>query len=91
MQMAMAIDPALTADLRVITRIGPYSMSSFVVSSSCSSTLAQAIQYTLVNMHLTEVGATLLSKWQVKNFSPVEDSTYDDIRRMVAQNKHITL
>lgn len=91
MEMAGAVEPAIFDEVRTLTRIGPYSMPLIALSPACPLDLRQAIETTLVNMHETATGATLLTRWQIARFTPVQDRLYDDIRQMMVETEGINL
>lgn len=91
MQMAVAADPSITAELHTLGRIGPYSMPPFVRSSRISSSLQREIELILRGMSTTAAGALMLARHQVNHFVAVDARRYDDIRELMRQTKHIIL
>jgi len=91
LQMLVAKEPALMEEITVVERIGPYAMPPLTLSSNSSEELFIALQMALLNMHKDEVGARLLAAWQISHFEVVEDSTYDDIRALMARTKEMRM
>lgn len=91
MQMLAAREPMLMEEIVLIDRIGPYSMPTLTISSNCPEELFQAIQTALTEVHCTEEGSRLLAAYQISHFEAVEDSTYDDIRDLMARTQHIEI
>lgn len=91
LQMSAAEDPASIAQLRSISRIGPFSMPPVVLSPTCFSAHGESIQKALSTMHKTDAGQALLARWQVARFLPVDNATYDDIRHAIARSSYVRL
>ncbi|MDZ7761573.1 MAG: phosphate/phosphite/phosphonate ABC transporter substrate-binding protein [Desulfovermiculus sp.] len=70
---------------RVIRKSQPFGIPPIVVSSNMSDELRQKVQDLLLNMHLSEPGASFLSELDIDKFIPADDSWYDPIRTIHAE------
>lgn len=82
--VAMRDDPTLSDDLRVIGILGPSSIQPVVASSHLPDALRADIQAALLSMHNDPAARARLAEGLFRRFAPVTDTTYDDIRQMLA-------
>eukprot|EP01111_Echinosteliopsis_oligospora_P014522 TRINITY_DN5487_c0_g1_i2.p1 TRINITY_DN5487_c0_g1~~TRINITY_DN5487_c0_g1_i2.p1 ORF type:complete len:369 (-),score=100.00 TRINITY_DN5487_c0_g1_i2:83-1189(-) len=81
--MDRQIRPESENRIRVIASLGPYTMPPFVASAWVPSAVRKMIRRAMVNLHVAE--SDLLAENGFAKFVQVEDSNYDDIRRMMGQ------
>ncbi len=76
--------PHLASQLRVIESFGPSSIQPVVVRSRLPDELKRRVGKILLTMGDDPQAKEKLSYGFVSSFTPIDDSTYDDIRQMLA-------
>jgi phosphonate transport system substrate-binding protein len=82
--VALRDDPELARQIHVIDTLGPSTIQPVVAASKLPSSLKSDIRAALLNIADDPRARERLSLGFVERFAPVEDSAYDDIRRMLA-------
>ena len=75
-------DPELNRLLRVIETFGPSPIPPFVASKTLPRELREKLSTLLLNLHKDSEGRELLARARFARFTAVQDSDYDQIRRM---------
>ena len=92
--LARATDPSLSEELRVIDSFGPSTIQPVVVGEWLPGELREGIRQALVELADDPWARQWLSHWQIDRFVAVDESSYDDLRRMrqsCAQAAFLTL
>ena len=76
--------PDLASSLKIIDVFGPSTIQPVVASAQLSDELKQALRRVLLQMHEDPAARAALAHGFVERFVAVEDSRYDDIRRMLS-------
>ena len=82
LEIEFAKDPSLKSQLRTIETLGPSPIPPWVIRNDVPDTLKQQIRRTLLTMHHSPAGRTILSNHGMTQFVPITDSDYDIIRHM---------
>lgn len=82
LEMAVANDPTILSQIRVIDTFGPSPIPPWVVSGGVPLALRQKLRELLASMDQDLRGRALLEKAHVKRFTVVDDHDYDPIREM---------
>ena len=83
--------PEIKPLLRVIGTIGPSPAPPWVVRSSLSRHLRDALRKAFLTMHQSAEGRTILQSAALQRFEPVDDRYYDSIREMAATGSRARL
>jgi phosphonate transport system substrate-binding protein len=75
---------ALKRELRVISSLGPSMIQPVVVSRRLPESLREDLRLILLNLHRDNAARPALARALLSRFVPVDDSSYDDMRAMVA-------
>jgi phosphonate transport system substrate-binding protein len=81
--VAMADDPALPSELRIVASLGPSTIPPVMVSRRVPPGLRAQITDVIVSLHHDPQAREHLSDAQVERFVAVAPDSYDDIRAMV--------
>jgi phosphonate transport system substrate-binding protein len=81
----MAKNPEFTQQTKILEVLGPAGIPPVVISSEISPPLRKKISDTLLGMKDDPVGAKILEQALVDRFTVVDDSNYDDVRKMRQQ------
>lgn len=84
-------DPAITEAVQIIDALGPSPIPPLVISTHVPSTIVARIRQQLAAMHTTTAGQQVLNAGDLARFQLVDDSDYDEIRRMSAFSSDVTL
>jgi phosphonate transport system substrate-binding protein len=76
--------PAWASQLRVIDSLGPSSIQPVVAARQLPPTTIAAVRRVLLSIGDDPRAAAALAQGFVQRFAPVTDTTYDDIRAMLA-------
>lgn len=76
-------DPSLRQKIRIIDSIGPSTIQPVVLRSDVPEDLKRRLRDALWSLHSDEAIGGVLKDAHVKRFEQVDDSTYDDLRRML--------
>jgi phosphonate transport system substrate-binding protein len=76
--------PELTAQLRIIDTLGPAAIQPVVAARQLPDNLKAEVRAILLEMGADPIAKNKLAHGFVEHFAPVTDSTYDDIREMLA-------
>jgi phosphonate transport system substrate-binding protein len=76
--------PAWASQLKVIDSLGPSSIQPVVAAGQLPQSIQAEVRGVLLAMGDDPLAAAALARGFVKRFAPVTDSTYDDIRQMLA-------
>jgi phosphonate transport system substrate-binding protein len=82
--VAMKQDPSLKDAVKVIDTLGPSTIQPIVASRRLRGELISEIRHILLSLHEDTIVKESLAQGLVKRFVPVDASSYDDIRRMLA-------
>jgi ABC-type phosphate/phosphonate transport system substrate-binding protein len=74
--------PMLASRIRVIETFGPSPIPPLVVSRGLAADARQALQSTLLEMHVDPAGQPVLSRARIDRFVAVADADYEPIRQM---------
>jgi phosphonate transport system substrate-binding protein len=77
--------PEIAAQLRIIDTLGPSTIPPVVVAARLDITIKQQIKEALLTIHQDQFFAQRLHEGVIERFTTVEDTHYDDIRRMYKQ------
>jgi len=83
LEIALRDDPRLTQNLRLVEALGPSTIQPVAVSRRVPSDLREAIRDILVTMADDSAVREGLAAGLVERFTPVDASSYDDIRMML--------
>lgn len=83
LEIALRDDPQLAASLRVVEALGPSTIQPVAVSRRVPEDLRDAIRDVLVTMADDPLLRERLASRLVDRFTPVDASSYDDIRMML--------
>jgi phosphonate transport system substrate-binding protein len=75
-------DQTFANQVRVIDSIGPAGIPPVVVSAKIDPQIRDTLKSALLHMHEDPIGRAILDKALLERFVEVQDSNYDDIRRM---------
>jgi phosphonate transport system substrate-binding protein len=76
--------PELVAQLRVIDTLGPASIQPVVAAQQLPDSLKAEVRAVLLEMGDDPIAKKGLAPGFVERFAPITNSTYDDIRAMLA-------
>jgi ABC-type phosphate/phosphonate transport system substrate-binding protein len=82
LSIAFRDDPGLRFDLRIIGTLGPSTIQSLTVARRMPATLKSDLCRLLVEMAEDPEAKDLLDQNFIERFFPIDDSDYDDVRRM---------
>jgi phosphonate transport system substrate-binding protein len=82
-EYAVARDPALAENVRVIHRSPDFGIPPIVVSPFTRPQVRADLQSLLLDMSSDPAAQTALSSMGVENFVPIEDSAYDGVRELL--------
>ncbi|HEV3258618.1 MAG TPA: PhnD/SsuA/transferrin family substrate-binding protein [Gemmataceae bacterium] len=80
--LALRDDPALAREVRVIDSLGPSTIQPVVVAGWLPDDLRDGIRQALVDLGNDQQARTWLDHGLLDRFVAVDDSSYDDLRRM---------
>jgi phosphonate transport system substrate-binding protein len=80
--LAVRDDPGLARELRVIDSFGPSTIQPVVAAGWLPDALREGIRRALVDMADDPRARDWLRRGLLERFVPVDDSSYDDLRRM---------
>src|ERR1700687_1923367 len=83
--------PALDSEIRIVETLGPSPMPPWVVHKSVPLELRAALRRVLLEMHEDVQANAILEEWGISHFAPAVDALYDPIRKMSAEERHVTL
>lgn len=89
LELELQSHPELQGQIRIVETLGPSPIPPWVVSSSVSPHLREAIRQVFLQMHRHPRGQRILSDGQMERFVKVEDSDYDAIREMARLAKEV--
>ena len=75
-------DPDLQSDLRIIGTLGPSTIQPMAVGRRMPVMLKSELRQLLVEMAEDPEAKDLLDQNFIERFVPIDDSDYDDVRRM---------
>jgi ABC-type phosphate/phosphonate transport system substrate-binding protein len=75
-------DPSLLEDLRVIDVLGPSTVQPVVAADRLPEGLRHGVRRALLGMVSDPAARPWLARGLIERFTPVDDSSYDDLRRM---------
>jgi phosphonate transport system substrate-binding protein len=75
-------DPSLLDDLRVIDVLGPSTVQPVVAADRLPEGLRNGVRRALLGMASDPAARPWLARGMIERFAPVDDSSYDDLRRM---------
>jgi phosphonate transport system substrate-binding protein len=82
---------ALRDELRVIDSLGPSPIPPWVISKKLPNDLRSQVRQTLLDLHQSANGQTLLERAQIARFVFAHDRDYDPIRRMARKAEPVLL
>jgi phosphonate transport system substrate-binding protein len=91
LEAILRLRPELTPLLRVIETLGPSPSPPWVMHSSTSRDLRDAVRKEFLTMHERAEGRAILEGAGVRRFAAVDDHYYDAIREMAAAGAHARL
>jgi phosphonate transport system substrate-binding protein len=80
--LALRDDPALAEEVRVIDSLGPSTIQPVVVAEWLPEDLRDGIRQVLLVVDGDSLARPWLDRGLIARFTPVDDSAYDDLRRM---------
>jgi phosphonate transport system substrate-binding protein len=83
LELLLGHQPELATHIRVIETMGPSSAPPWVASHLLDTTLREQVRQALLAAHTNEQGRAALAAGGIARFAAVDDSDYNDIRRMV--------
>jgi phosphonate transport system substrate-binding protein len=83
LDLLFARDTELQSQLRVVETFGPSPIPPWVVGLHVAPDLRRALRDLLLHMHEDPYGLAILAAGQIARFTPVADTDYDPIRRML--------
>jgi len=84
LDVLLARDPALAAQLRVVAMLGPSAMPPVVVAKRLDAALKARLRVALAKMHHDSVAALGLRRGLIQRLAPVTEEHYNDISHMLA-------
>ena len=81
----VAKNPKFTQQTKILEILGPAGIPPVVISTRISPSLRKKISDILLGMKDDPVGAEILEEALVDRFTVVDDSNYDDVRKMRRQ------
>jgi phosphonate transport system substrate-binding protein len=90
LDVMLARDPALAAQLRVVAMLGPSAMPPVVVAKRLDTALKARLRAALVEMHHDPIAAQGLHSGLIQRLAPVADEHYNDIHHMLATVQAVT-
>jgi phosphonate transport system substrate-binding protein len=91
LEAILRLRPELKPLLRVIKTLGPSPAPPWVVRSTMSRDLRDALRKAFLTMHQSADGKTILHGAAVRRFGAVDDRYYDPIREMAAIGEKVQL
>jgi len=91
LDLLMAQQPQLQAQIRVIEEIGPSPIPPWVIGRHVPPALRSQLRLALTEMHMNVAGRIILQSSQVSQFVPVMDADYDRTREMLTVAKGVAL
>jgi phosphonate transport system substrate-binding protein len=83
--------PELEGKIRILESWGPSPIPPWVINRRVDKKLAVDLRAALTSLHTTSYGNELLMSADVQKFVAVEDSDYDEIRRMYLAAQRVAL
>jgi len=77
--------PELGQQLRVIAVLGPSPIPPVVVSARLGDSLHAELREALCELHTDPIGELVLGDGVIRQYTPIDDSAYDDIRRKLEE------
>jgi phosphonate transport system substrate-binding protein len=77
-------NPELAQALRIIDTLGPSTIQPIVAAAHVDPGLRADVQHVLITLHQDPTVADMLMQGYIERFVAIQDSDYDDIRRMLA-------
>ncbi|MGH2740326.1 MAG: phosphate/phosphite/phosphonate ABC transporter substrate-binding protein [Actinomycetota bacterium] len=84
LEVAVRDRPELREELRVVETFGPSTIQPVTVARRLPDPLREDIQSAILDLGDDQAGRESLQLGLVRRFAPVDDSSYDDIREMLA-------
>jgi phosphonate transport system substrate-binding protein len=83
LEIEMARDPSLNQKIRIIDAIGPSTIQPVVIRKDVPESVKHAVRESLWTLHSDESATKALEQTNVQRFEEIDDSHYDDLRRML--------
>jgi phosphonate transport system substrate-binding protein len=84
LEVEMKAKPKLSSQLRVVDSLGPSTIQPVVAASRLDAELKRDIAKVFIELAEDQEAAAALDRGRFLKFVPIDDSAYDDIRRMLA-------
>ena len=91
LDLLVAQQPQLQAQIRVIETLGPSPIPPWVIGRHVPPALRSQLRLALIEMHAYTAGQAILQRSQVSQFVPVIDADYDRTREMLTVAKAVVL
>ncbi len=91
LEMELQNSPWIIDHIRIIGKLGPSPIPPWVVSTRLPQSLREMLRQTIITMHITPQGRTILDQAMTDQFVNVSDKNYDLIRHMAKTAEPVCL
>lgn len=91
LETELLLRPKINREIRIIEQLGPSTSPPWVINKIISDKTRAAIKKTMLDMHLTPTGYSILTSGQIKRLARVNDEDYDLTRRMAEVAETVSL